>query len=707
MRSSPPRNAEGRPARVEAPFTVPAVLLAMAGAGGMLAQSGLGEPLLAALGSPAPAVVAAVLALLLGTGLGARLARARVAAGRPPLVLLAAVLVVLAGVELVLPRAWGPLSRGPLALRALVGGALFLLPSVSTGLLLPLVARVTAREVGGSRQLSLLFAALLAGGSVGAAIAACVCAPARGLGTAVWLGAGITALAALLSFAASRAWSASGAPLAHRSRARARQGPSPLALASVAHGFLGGAALLLVVHVVRLANGSAADTLPAALVGALAGLAAGSAHTRTLLLHYRETAAARAIATSALVLAACMLVLGAVPRLALVMGTFLRTPPDTAALHVLVAIGALAFPAAWIGASFQLLLPHLAEGTPGDGAERAAGAGTAGATLGAAFAGIVLLPLLGSQRALAGTVVGFTALAVGMAWRGRARRSVVLTGVAGVVVLLLSPRWELARAALGRDAAAPAAWAREGVSVGIVATTTNGVMGMNGAVQATSPDDEALAQLAASLAPHLSSALAVDDLGLADALLSAPWEHVTVPRLAAAWLPHLPAPMRAAAEDPRALAAPGRGLAALPRGAADALVLNAPPGCGPGCARSFATAARDALAAGGVALFSVRDAEPLALAALLRATRDAFPHVAFAAFGARAAVVGGLGPLEAPAGRLEALAARARLPGASAATPAPSLVTGAAVDACAALLVSRRDASPAALRGCYEVRAAK
>ena len=115
MRSSPPRNAEGRPARVEAPFTVPAVLLAMAGAGGMLAQSGLGEPLLAALGSPAPAVVAAVLALLLGTGLGARLARARVAAGRPPLVLLAAVLVVLAGVELVLPRAWGPLSRGPLS----------------------------------------------------------------------------------------------------------------------------------------------------------------------------------------------------------------------------------------------------------------------------------------------------------------------------------------------------------------------------------------------------------------------------------------------------------------------------------------------------------------------------------------------------------------------------------------------------------------
>jgi spermidine synthase len=717
MRSSPPlpgrapgvRRHEVTRARRDAPFAAAAGLLALAGGAGMLAQSGLAGPLEAALGATAPAVVGAVLALLLGAGLGATAARGRGRLGAQPLVVAAAFLLGLAAVELLLPRAWAVLARAPLALRALVGGLVLLLPSLPTGAFFPLLAQGTARERGGSRRITLLFAVALAGGATGASLAACRYAPGAGLAAAVPVAAGLTALTGLLAFAVARRWPSSPASARAAAARRPHDGPSPLAMGSIGHGFFAGGALLVVAHAVHLAIGDAAGALPATLAGTLAGLAAGAAQTRTLLLHYRETALVRASAAAGLVLACALVVMGTLPGAALVLGGFLRAPADAALLHLLVATLAAALPAAWVGASFQLLVPHLGEDTVADGAGRSAGAGAAGATLGAAFAGVVLVPLLGSQRALITIALGFAALAIGIGWRGRAKRSALLTAFALVVVVVAAPRWDLAPAALGPGVRGAATWAREGISAGVVATTADGAVGTNGRTQGPTADDEALAELAATLAPRLSSAASPDELGVAAALFAAPWEHVTIPRVAPSWHPHLTAALRAAAEEPRAIPAAGRGLAGAARGAADALIVAPPSACGAGCARALAVLAHDALAPGGVALFSVREPEPLALTALLRAARAVFPHAGLAVTATRAVVLGGMGPLEPPPGRIEALAARSAAAPASgpAATTATAGIVAldAAVDACADAIALRADASLVTLRACASAAA--
>ena len=696
MRSSPPRAVLRR--RADAPFAGPAVALFLAGAAGMLAQSGLAGPLEAALGSPAPALVGCILALVLGTGLGAVLARVRHRTTGQHFVAPAEILGLLAAAELALPHAWAWIARGPLVARALVGGLLMFLPSLGTGALLPVLARRAAREVDGSRRVALLFAAAFAGGAVGAALAAGRYAPRAGLAAAVPAAALVTAIAAVISFLVSWRWRTPGDAAAPARKDRRREGPSPLAMGSVALGFLGGGVLLAIAHVVRIATGDAADLLPASLAGTLLGLAAGSAHARTLLLHYRETALVRALCTTGLVVAASTIVMGALPAGGALLGSFLRTPADAAILHVLIAAAAAALPAAWIGASFQLLVPHLKEDLVGEAAARSAGAGTAGATLGAAFVGIVLLPLLGAQKALIALALGFSALALGLAWRGRARRSVLLTALTTVVVVVVLPRWDLARAAFGRDAAGPATWAREGVSAGVVATDASGAVATNGRVQGPTLDDEAVARLAAALAPNLASALAPDDLGIAAAILGVPWERVTIPRVPPSWHAHLSAPLRAAAEDPRATPAQARGLAGS-RAAASAVIVSLPTACGPGCAADLARNARDALAPDGVALIVVRDPEPVALAALLRATRAAFPHAALAITRARATVIGGRATLEPPPQRLDALAARTPPIDARAAL-ADVVAYDAGVDACAEALTRRGDTSPAGLRTC-------
>ncbi len=714
---SPPVRVARR--RADAPFAASAILLALAGGAGMLAQSGLGGPLEVAVGATAPAVVGCVLALMLGAGLGAAGARRRRVIRARPLVVAGLLLVVLAVLELALPRAWLVLSRMPLAVRALVGGPVLLAPSLCTGMVLPLVARDAARDSGGSRRITSLFAAALAGGSSGAALAACRYAPGLGLAAAVPTAAGATALAGLLAFGVAWRWpslarAARDARDPRRREERGRsersgtgEGPSALAMGSVGHGFLAGAALLVVAHVVRIAIGDAADAFPAALAGALAGLAVGAAYARTLLLHYRDTALVRASAAAGLVLACSAVVMGGLPGATVLLGSFLRAPGDAAALHVLVALVAAALPAAWVGASFQLLLPHLGAADSADGPSRTAGAGAAGATLGAAFAGVVLVPQLGSQRALTAIAVGFVALAVGLGWRGRARTSALVTALALLAVVAAAPRWDLTRAALGVEARGPATWAREGLSAGVVATTTDGALGTNGRRQGPTPDDDGLAALAAVLAPHLSAVLSPDELGVAAALFAAPWERVTIPRVAPSWHPHLPPLLRAAAEQPRAVPAAGRGLAAVERGVADAVVLVPPSACGFGCAQAFAAAARDALGPGGVALFTVRDPEPAALAALLRAARAVFPHAGLAVTRTRAAVLGGLGPLEAPAGRVDALTAHAlamRGPGAVPAAAADSGFTvvalDGAADVCADAIALRGDASMPMLRSC-------
>src|SRR5207253_1001161 len=141
-------------------------------------------------------------------------------------------------------------------------------------LLLPVLARAAAREVSGSRRITLLFGSALAGGAAGATMAALRYAPSSGLAAAVPAGALLTAAASALSFLVAWRWPSSDA--AERSaRSRGREGPSPLAMGSTALGFLGGGVLLLVVHVARIACGDAADPLPACLAGALLGLAAG------------------------------------------------------------------------------------------------------------------------------------------------------------------------------------------------------------------------------------------------------------------------------------------------------------------------------------------------------------------------------------------------------------------------------------------------
>ncbi len=679
--------------RLDTPFAVVGSLLFVVGAAGAVAQAALGSALEVALGSTAAAFVGVVLALLVGTGAGAAFTGAAMVRRARPLLVAGASLVAVAALELALARLWPAMARAPVALRALVGGPLLLVPSIATGMLLPVLARACVRDPRGSRRMSAPFWLALAGSAFGAALAAGVLLPSRG-GAAVGIAAAASAMAGALAAFASWRWPVihDAGPPAHPTP---RSGPNPLALGAVAHGFLSGAALLVLGHLARVVTQGADGTLAAFLAGTFAGLGAGAAQARTMQLRYRDTAIVRALGASGLLLAATLPLWGLVPSAFAVGGTFLRSAPDAAVLHIVAALVTTALPAAWIGASFQLLLPHFAGGAIVRGAAQSAGAGAAGATLGASLASVLLVPWLGSQRALGVIALGFAALAIGLAWRGRARRSAVLTAIATAILVVVFPRWDAGRFAF-RARLPATSQATENVASGFAATIS-GTVGVNGSVVELGIEERRTALLASLFAPRLEHAAATDDVAIGSALLGSPWARVTSSRLPSSLEALLPTSLRPAWQDPRSVRIEAHGLDALVRSPRtfQATIVHLTPACGGACAREVLGSARGALVDGGVAVVVARSPEPASLAALARAAFASSKYAALAAFGARAVVLSSGAPLAVPPGRLEALKDAD-----AAATLDTVVAKGAALDACATTLLARREASLTTLRAC-------
>jgi hypothetical protein len=334
--------------------------------------------------------------------------------------------------------------------------------------------------------------------------------------------------------------------------------------------------------------------------------------------------------------------------------TFLGAPSQAAVLALGLSLVTMTLPAAWIGASFQLLLPHMAEEAIARGAAQVAGAGTAGAVLDASIGAVALVPLFGAERALALVTLGFAASAAFLGWRGRARKSTLATAVVTLAAVVLAPRWDTARLAFGAGLPAPPAWTREDAGHGLAATSPGGDFGANGRRIAVTAADQRTALLATLLAPRVGRAIVADDPAAAAALARLSWSAVAATPIPPSWAERLPVALRDARVAPLAA---GLMHAPFP---ADAAIVAIPPACGEACASALAADARRAIAPDGVALFVIHGTPeslpaPEATRAVEIAARAFFAQVARAAASERAIVLAGATPFSAPPGRLEAL----------------------------------------------------
>jgi spermidine synthase len=216
-------------------------------------------------------------------------------------------------------------------------------------------------------------------------------------------------------------------------------------------------------------------------------------------------------------------------------------------VRALVAALAIGVPATFMGTTFPLVLASLSD-RPDRGAQtgRATAVNTVASIGGSLAGGFVLLPALGSQRALAVVALAYAASAA-LVTRGPARRTVAGLAAAALLAVVLAPRWDLARLSSGANvyfAAQPeqgkVIWIDEDVHGGVV-TVTEGhglhTLWTNGKYQGDDGPQmsaqRAFADIPSMFVPHFGRALVVG-LGTGTtlgALASYPYERIDLAEL--------------------------------------------------------------------------------------------------------------------------------------------------------------------------------
>jgi len=391
------------------------------GAAGLLFEVLWFRALGRALGNTVWAATVVLTAFMLGIAIGAMLA-SRWAPRHAGRAFAAAELTVgIAGSLLVwlLPAFEGAIAQGlaPLgehgpalaAARLLVAFALLLIPTIAMGMTLPLGMRMLAdRET--TRALGLLYAANTFGACVAPLVAEYLLVPSLGLRGAALAAAGLNVLAATLGML-------HGAPqLAPRSTAAAR---APWRLLAAAAG-AGALALALEVIWFRLLllHAPATDTTFALmLMVLLAAVALGSAAAPLV-----------ARCPPAWIVAAT--------GLAVVLGYRMASPAEAVGTLFRYAVPLMVPTAFLSGILFTLLGAALRSDSadPRPAIGRLTSCNTLGAALGAALAGLLLLPRAGMEMSLFLLTAGYALLTLLFVHRGSGWKSwlPVATAVAGV-----------------------------------------------------------------------------------------------------------------------------------------------------------------------------------------------------------------------------------------------------------------------------------
>jgi len=413
------------------------------------------------------AVTAVLTAVMAGLGLGSALG-GRVADRRPDRVVLYGALECAIGVWCALvPALLPPITRaylalhgalslapGLLALGQLALAFLFLLPAtIGMGATLPLLARaVTTGGAGVERQVGWLYAANTFGAVLGAAGAGYALLPALGVGATLRAAVAVNLAVGLVAIVIGRRPPRATATAATGATARF---PSPGGEWTIilALGLSGAAALIYEVAWTRalaLIIGSSTYAFTAMLVAFLAGIALGSAAFAAVAGRGGGPGTLGAVLAAIAVGALIMLpTFDRFPDLVAYAFSLSSDPGFLLAVQIVVSSGLMLGPTLLIGVTFPCAAGLRVRDREQTGLEvgRLYAANTAGAVVGAASAGLLLIPWLGVQNTVkAGAVLHLAAAMVVVAgafgalaaWQRVAAGAVAAAVVAAV---FLTPAW--------------------------------------------------------------------------------------------------------------------------------------------------------------------------------------------------------------------------------------------------------------------------
>ncbi|WP_437765616.1 fused MFS/spermidine synthase [Sorangium sp. So ce281] len=710
-------------------FPLVAALFFVSGATGLLYEVAFSKLLGYVFGATAYAVSTVLAAFMGGLALGAHLGGRHAASARRPLVVYGALEAIVGAICAVSPFLFEALTSAYVAVaraapdslalltaaRAALTALVVVVPTVAMGATLPVLSRILragAPPDGGAppaehdaaRRLASLYAINTAGGAAGALSGAYVVLPHLGIRGALWSAAianlvlGVVAISAGLrgpapAAAASEARSPEARPAdAPLPAAAGRAEPPFLLLLAFASGFLVFAAEVVQTHLLALLIGNSAYAFGLMLAVFLVCLAAGAARSPAFARRHGEGALSRGLAAAALSLAATVPLWDQLPRLFAFAGKHVDGWAGREACRALAALAILALPTLCMGTTFPLLLARAA--AHADVAARVGrltSANTLGTIAGSIVTGYLILPALGSERALLAIALAFALTAVLAAARAGAElpRALALAAAAGALAVL-APRWDMARLTSGANvyfAMGPRPeridFVREDVHGGV--TTVAHLAGVttmytNGKFQGDDgPEMTAQRRFAHFPSLFLRDTRAALVIGLGTGtttgtIAAYPFERIDVaeisPAIVEASRRFFAGPSLRALDDPRVRLSLNDGrnelLVAAP-GRYDLIAIELTSVWFAGAAslysHEFYELARSRLTEGGVLqqwvqLHHIRRRE---LAVVVRTMRSAFPHVALFVGGAQGILVASGAPLVASGARLAGLDARPSL----------------------------------------------
>ncbi|WP_437275607.1 fused MFS/spermidine synthase [Sorangium sp. So ce375] len=715
-------------------FPLVAALFFVSGATGLLYEVAFSKLLAYVFGATAYAVSTVLAAFMGGLALGAHLGGRHAASARRPLVVYGALEAIVGAICAVSPFLFEALTSAYVAVaraapdslalltaaRAALTALVVVVPTVAMGATFPVLSRILRAgaappaEHDAARRLASLYAINTAGGAAGALSGAYVVLPHLGIRGALWSAAIANLVLGVIAISAGLRGPAPAAaePEARSTDARSPEAPSspdarssdaPLAavgraeppfllLLAFASGFLVFAAEVVQTHLLALLIGNSAYAFGLMLAVFLVCLAAGAARSPALARRHGEGALFRGLIATALSLAATVPLWDQLPRLFAFAGKHVDGWAGREACRALAALAILALPTLCMGTTFPLLLARAA--AHADVAARVGrltSANTLGTIAGSIVTGYLILPALGSERALLTIALAFALTAVLAAARAGAELPRALAMAAAAAVLaVLAPRWDMARLTSGANvyfAMGPRPeridLVREDVHGGVTTVAHRAgitTMYTNGKFQG---DDgpEMTAQRRFAHFPSLflrdTRAALVVGLGTGTTtgtIAAYPFERIDVaeisPAIVEASRRFFAGPSLGALDDPRVRLSLNDGrnelLVAAP-GRYDLIAIELTSVWFAGAAslysREFYELARSRLSEGGVLqqwvqLHHIRRRE---LAVVVRTMRSAFPHVALFVGGAQGILVASGAPLVASQARLAGLDARPSL----------------------------------------------
>jgi len=695
-------------------------LFLVSGATGLLYEVAFSKLLAYIFGATAYAVSTVLAAFMGGMALGAHLGGRRAARIARPLAAYGALEILVGIVCALSPATFDALTDayvriaraapGSLATLTVLRGGLtalvVIVPTVAMGATLPLLSRVVAGETGpgSERRLSILYAINTSGGALGALASAYAILPSLGIRGTIWAAAiinvviGATALLVGMRSAPVEAPSKSIEVSARPEEAQAASPPSPLpdreaiALAfAFASGFLVFAAEVVETHLLALLIGNSAYAFGLMLSVFLVCLAFGAARAPRFAERFGDRALAVGLGAAALSLAVTLPLWDQLPRLFLFAGKHVSGWSSREAVRALAALAILAVPTIWMGSTFPLLLHRVAARR--DVAARVGRltvANTVGTIAGSIATGYAVLPSLGSQGTLIAIAVVF-AVASALAFRAfggaRALRTGWLgLGAAAVVLVIVLPRWDMARMTNGANVYFTAGpppdrieMVREDVHGGVTTVARRGELltlytngkfqGDNGAEMAA---QRRFAHFPSLFVAREESALVVG-LGTGTtlgAIAAYPWKRIDVaeisPAIVEASRRFYAGPARNSLDDPRVRVAldDGRNHLLVAHEPYDLITMELSSvwfaGASSLYSREFYELAHARLREDGilqqwVQLHHIHRRE---LAAIVRTLRSVFPHVALFVGGAQGILVASDRPLVASRARLDRMEER-------------------------------------------------